>query len=66
MQLKDIKTHQFDWRWFGYIGPNSREVLATALAALTAGLFLLVEVDSTNEWSPIKSICAARRDTLSW
>ncbi len=71
LQLQDIETQthksQFGWRWFSYVGPNSNMVLATALAALTADLAVGVDLDSTQEYSPIKEgIHAAKRFTIEW
>ncbi len=66
MRLKDIKTGQFDGIMFGYSGSKEREILATALAALTTDLVVLVDLESTHEWSPIKSIAAAKRETIDW
>ncbi len=67
LQLKAIKPPAFDWTWFSYTGPNSNMVLATALAALTADLAVGVDLDSIQEYSPIKEgFYAARRFTLEW
>ena len=56
-----------DWRWFTYQGANSKEVLAVALAALSADLTVGVELESTKEGSPIKgSVFAAKRFTIPW
>ena len=67
LQLKALKPPAFDWTWFSYVGPNPNMVLAIALAALTADLAVGVDLDSTQEYSPIKEgIHAAKRFTVDW
>lgn len=70
MQLKDVKTNKFDWTWFGYQGTKEKEILATALAALTADMLVVVGIEASTvpppDWTPIMSIVAANRETIGW
>jgi len=66
VQIKALNPPAFDYTWFQYQGPNSKEVLAIALAALTADLAVGVDLDSTQEHSPFKVIHAGKRVTIDW